>query len=133
MPCLAANASARVRSRAATATTSASGDVRAAFTIAAGVMRAAPRTPMRTGLMPRHCRTRPTRPAVRRRSGRLRLGAVHVAQETQQERPLEVSHADELETGSCGSVVLDGVADLAAHLDAGPSVGAQREVELDAV
>jgi len=39
--------------------------------IAAGAMRAAPRIPMRTGLMSRHCRTRSTRPAVRRRSGRL--------------------------------------------------------------
>src|SRR4051794_17560481 len=48
MPCFDAKASARLRSRAATAPISASCDVRAGLTTAPGAMRAAPRIPIRT-------------------------------------------------------------------------------------
>src|SRR5690349_20745849 len=60
MPCFDANASARLRSRAATPTTSASLTLRAGLHSAAGVMRAAPRVPIRSVAMRgtvrgRHC------------------------------------------------------------------------------
>src|SRR5207302_7413620 len=53
MPCLAANFSARARSRAATAVTTTSGTSRAGRISAIGAIRAAPRMPMRTGLVGR--------------------------------------------------------------------------------
>ena len=56
-PCFDANASARLRSRAATATISASPTLRAGLIAAAGAMRAAPRMPMRTVATPPHCTT----------------------------------------------------------------------------
>src|SRR5262245_13271358 len=124
IPCFFAYVSARLRSRAATETSSKSADVRAGFTTAWCVMRAAPRTPRRTGLMGGHCRCGPSS-GPRPRSGRLRLRVGHVAQEAQQERALEVAHVDELEPGARRAVLVPGVLHLALELDAGAPAGAQ--------
>src|SRR5690349_6427113 len=70
MPCFDANASARLRSRAATATIWASVTLRAGLIAALGAMRAAPRIPIRTGAMRPDATPRPrnwSRARLRRR------------------------------------------------------------------
>src|SRR6476620_10193867 len=74
MPCFDAKASARLRSRAATASIVASLTLRAGLIAAAGAMRAAPRMPIRTGFIGRTVRSARERPQRGGGARRMALG-----------------------------------------------------------